>query len=71
MGFFCYPISQAVDITAFHATVVPAGEDQMPMLEQAIVRKFNDTYGETLTEPDIILRRIRFFVYQEQMEKQK
>ena len=57
MGFFCYPISQAADITAFHATAVPAGEDQMPMLEQAreIVRKFNDTYGETLTEPDIIL----------------
>ena len=42
MGFFCYPISQAADITAFHATVVPAGEDQMPMLEQAreIVRKY-------------------------------
>lgn len=57
VGFFCYPISQAADITAFHATAVPAGEDQMPMLEQAreIVRKFNDTYGETLTEPDIIL----------------
>jgi len=55
VGFFCYPISQAADITAFHATAVPAGEDQMPMLEQAreIVRKFND--GETLTEPDIIL----------------
>ena len=35
MGFFCYPISQAADITAFHATAVPAGEDQMPMLEQA------------------------------------
>lgn len=57
VGFFCYPISQAADITAFHATAVPAGEDQMPMLEQAreIVRKFNDIYGETLTEPDIIL----------------
>lgn len=57
VGFFCYPISQAADITAFHATAVPAGEDQMPMLEQAreIVCKFNDTYGETLTEPDIIL----------------
>ena len=57
VGFFCYPISQAADITAFHATAVPAGEDQMPMLEQAreIVRKFNDTYGKTLTEPDIIL----------------
>lgn len=57
VGFFCYPISQAADITAFRATAVPAGEDQMPMLEQAreIVRKFNDIYGETLTEPDIIL----------------
>ena len=52
VGFFCYPISQAADITAFHATAVPAGEDQMPMLEQAreIVRKFNDTYGKTLYE---------------------
>lgn len=57
LGFFCYPISQAADITAFHATTVPAGEDQMPMLEQTreIVRKFNDIYGETLTEPNIIL----------------
>ena len=57
LGFFCYPISQAADITAFHATSVPAGEDQMPMLEQTreIVRKFNDIYGETLTEPNIIL----------------
>lgn len=57
LGFFCYPISQAADITAFHATAVPAGEDQEPMLEQTreIVRKFNETYGETLTEPNIIL----------------
>ena len=57
VGFFCYPISQAADITAFRATVVPAGEDQEPMLEQTreIVRKFNDVYGETLTEPEIIL----------------
>ena len=57
VGFFCYPISQAADITAFHATAVPAGEDQEPMLEQAreIVRKFNDVYGQTLTEPEIIL----------------
>ena len=57
LGFFCYPISQAADITAFHATNVPAWEDQMPMLEQTreIVRKFNDIYGETLTEPNIIL----------------
>lgn len=57
VGFFCYPISQAADITAFQATAVPAGEDQEPMLEQAreIVRKFNEVYGETLTEPSIVL----------------
>ena len=57
VGFFCYPISQAADITASHATAVPVGEDQMPMLEQCkeIVHKFNATYGETLTEPQIVL----------------
>ena len=57
VGFFCYPISQAADITAFHATAVPVGEDQMPMLEQCseIVHKFNSVYGETLTEPKIVL----------------
>ena len=57
VGFFCYPISQAADITAFHATTVPVGEDQMPMLEQCreIVHKFNAVYGETLTEPEILL----------------
>lgn len=57
VGFFTYPISQAADITAFQATTVPVGEDQMPMLEQTreIVRKFNTTYGETLTEPEILL----------------
>ena len=57
VGFFTYPISQAADITAFRATTVPAGEDQMPMLEQCceIVHKFNSVYGETLTEPEIIL----------------
>lgn len=57
VGFFCYPISQAADITAFGATAVPAGEDQMPMIEQCreIVHKFNVVYGETLTEPQIIL----------------
>ena len=57
VGFFCYPISQAADITAFGATTVPAGEDQMPMIEQCreIVHKFNAVYGETLTEPQIIL----------------
>lgn len=57
VGFFCYPISQAADITAFGATAVPAGEDQMPMIEQCreIVHRFNAVYGETLTEPQIIL----------------
>jgi len=57
VGFFCYPISQAADITAFRATTVPAGEDQKPMLEQAveIVRRFNNVYGETLVEPSILL----------------
>ena len=57
VGFFCYPISQAADITAFRATSVPAGEDQMPMVEQCreIVHKFNAVYGETLTEPQIML----------------
>lgn len=57
VGFFCYPISQAADITAFRATTVPAGEDQMPMIEQCkeIVHKFNCVYGETLTEPEIVL----------------
>ena len=56
-GFLCYPISQASDITAFKATTVPVGEDQMPMLEQAreIVNKFNTIYGETLVEPQILL----------------
>ena len=53
VGFFCYPISQAADITAFHATSVPVGEDQEPMMEQCreIVHKFNEIYGEVLTEP--------------------
>ena len=57
VGFFCYPISQAADITAFRATAVPVGEDQLPMLEQCkeIVHKFNTVYGETLTDPEIIL----------------
>ena len=57
VGFFCYPISQAADITAFRATSVPVGEDQMPMIEQCkeIVHKFNSGYGETLTEPKIVL----------------
>ena len=57
VGFFCYPISQAADITAFGATHVPVGEDQLPMLEQCkeIVHKFNTVYGETLTDPQIVL----------------
>ena len=57
VGFFCYPISQAADITALRATHVPVGEDQLPMLEQCkeIVHKFNTVYGETLTEPEIVL----------------
>ena len=57
VGFFTYPISQAADITAFQATTVPVGEDQMPMLEQCreIVHKFNSVYGETLTMPQIML----------------
>lgn len=57
VGFFTYPISQAADITAFDANVVPVGEDQKPMLEQCreIVHKFNTIYGETLVMPDIML----------------
>ena len=57
VGFFTYPISQAADITAFKATTVPAGEDQEPMIEQTreIVRRFNNIYGETLVEPEILL----------------
>ena len=57
VGFFTYPISQAADITAFKATIVPVGEDQMPMLEQTkeIVHKFNSVYGDTLVDPKILL----------------
>ena len=56
-GFLCYPVSQAADITAFDANIVPVGEDQAPMLEQTreIVRKINELYGEVLVEPDILL----------------
>ena len=56
-GFLCYPVSQAADITAFDANIVPVGEDQIPMLEQTreIVRKINDIYGEVLVEPEILL----------------
>ena len=57
VGFFCYPISQAADITAFKATTVPVGEDQEPMIEQTreIVRKFNSTYAPVLVEPEVLL----------------
>lgn len=57
VGFFCYPVSQAADITLFKSTIVPVGEDQKPMLEQTreLVRSFNRVYGETLVEPDILL----------------
>ncbi|HEY9542221.1 tryptophan--tRNA ligase [Prevotella sp.] len=57
LGFFCYPVSQAADITLFKATTVPAGEDQEPMIEVAreLVRRFNQTYGEVLVEPEIML----------------
>lgn len=57
VGFFTYPISQAADITAFKATTVPVGEDQLPMIEQTreIVRKFNSVYSEVLVEPDALL----------------
>lgn len=57
VGFLCYPISQAADITAFKATTVPVGEDQLPMLEQTkeIVRKFNSIYDDVLVEPEVLL----------------
>ena len=57
IGFLCYPVSQAADITAFKATTVPAGEDQEPMLEltRELARRFNQTYGEVLVEPNIML----------------
>jgi tryptophanyl-tRNA synthetase len=57
LGFFCYPVSQAADITLFKATTVPAGEDQEPMLEvtRELVNRFNNTYGHVLVEPNIML----------------
>lgn len=57
VGFFTYPISQAADITAFKANVVPVGEDQLPMIEQTreIVRSFNEVYGGSLVEPEAVL----------------
>ena len=56
-GFFTYPVSQTADITAFMGTLIPVGEDQLPMIEQAreIVRKFNAIYGETLVEPEALI----------------
>ena len=56
-GFFTYPVSQTADITGFKANIVPVGDDQLPMIEQAreIVRKFNNIYGETLVEPEAVL----------------
>ncbi len=57
VGFFTYPISQAADITAFKATTVPVGEDQLPMIEQTkeIVHKFNSVYAPVLVEPEVLL----------------
>ena len=57
VGFFCYPISQAADIALFKSTTVPVGEDQEPMIEvtREVVRRFNQTYGEVLVEPQILL----------------
>ena len=57
LGFFCYPVSQAADITLFKATTVPVGEDQEPMLEvtRELVRRFNQTYAPVLVEPEIML----------------
>ena len=57
LGFFCYPVSQAADILAFNATTIPVGEDQEPMIEltRELARRFNQTYGEVFTEPEIML----------------
>lgn len=74
VGFFTYPISQAADITAFKATTVPVGEDQMPMIEQTkeIVHKFNSVYGDTLIDPKILLLKIRHVCgFRELTEKRK
>ena len=73
-GFLGYPVSQAGDITAFEATVVPVGEDQLPLIEQTreIVRKFNSIYGETLVEPKAVLsdhKRIKGLDGNEKMGK--
>lgn len=73
-GFLGYPVSQAADITAFGGDIVPAGEDQEPLIEQCreIVRKFNSIYGETLKEPQILLsnnKRIKGLDGNEKMGK--
>ena len=60
-GFLGYPVSQAADITAFHASLIPVGEDQLPLIEQCreIVRKFNSIYGEVLIEPEAVLSKTK------------
>ena len=73
-GFLGYPVSQAADITALNGTIVPVGEDQLPLIEQCreIVRKFNSIYGETLLEPKAILsnaKRIKGLDGNEKMGK--
>ncbi len=73
-GFLGYPVSQAADITTFEGELVPAGEDQEPLIEQAreIVRKFNNIYGEVLKEPKIVLsegKRIKGLDGNEKMGK--
>jgi len=73
-GFLGYPVSQAADITAFGGDIVPAGEDQEPLIEQCreIVRKFNSIYGDTLKEPEIVLsnhKRIKGLDGNEKMGK--
>ncbi len=73
-GFLGYPVSQAADITTFEGELVPAGEDQAPLIEQAreIVRKFNSIYGDVLVEPKIVLsegKRIKGLDGNEKMGK--
>ncbi len=73
-GFLGYPVSQAADITAFEASIIPVGEDQLPLIEQCreIVRKFNSIYGETLKEPEAYLaqnKRIKGLDGNEKMGK--
>ncbi len=60
VGFLCYPVSQAADITIFGADLVPVGEDQVPMIEQTreLVRRFNNLYGKTLKEPKALVSRV-------------